>query len=1232
MRSRVTAAVTMVVTAALVMTGFAPAATAPDPRPAPAGTPPLTVTLVTGDRVTAARTAHGVQVLGVDPGPGRDHVMFTRARLGDHEHVYPADALPLVEAARLDRRLFDVTGLVEQGYDDASRADLPLIIQHARQARTLPYGTQLTATFGRLGMSAVSVRKRDTGGVWRQLTGGPYALYRGDNVAAVWLDGQVRATLDESVRQIGADRAHVAGVTGAGVPVAVLDTGYDPGHPDLAEAVVGSKDFTTDGTVADGHGHGTHVASIVAGRGTASGGQYTGVAPGAKLLVGKVLTRQGTGRESWVLAGMEWAVTAGARIVNMSLGGPPTDGTDPLSRAVDELTRRTGALFVVAAGNRGAPESVGVPGAATEALTVGSVDKDGDLSSFSSRGPRLGDRAVKPDLVAPGGGIVAARAAGTLQEWAVTDRYARLSGTSMATPHVAGAAALLVQRHPDWRAPQLKAALVGSAAPIAQGSVFDQGAGLLDVAAAIRTPLRVEPANLGAAHLAWPLEQAKPTAWTVTYRNDGSQPLRLHLTAVARGADGAPAPAGLVTLSATQLTIPAGGTGAVAVRVDPAHAAPGWYGGVIEARDEATASTTVRTTFSAFAEGPSHTLTLVRAPRAGTAERAFAHVVVQQEETGATKLVSVGETPQTHRLPAGTYRIFGYRHEEHFADGVLTDQTVVHFAHRIRLDRDTTLVPDAGPRLPVTTTVDAPGLRLRTSGTGIVSRLPSGRGFGLLAPIFATGRHRVEAIGSGRIDGLLFFHTAAWQQPLLTATAAGEPSLELDVRPVGPGFHGKVTGQVVDVRAGTPQDLGGKDLRGRIVLVTPGWDTPQPEQAARLAAIAACEPALILLAEGTAAVQKTPVLQLGTASLRALRHRLAAGPVEVTVQGLRASTDTWFLAHTVDGRVPASAAWSDRAADLAVVRARFGAIGLEERTRPLLAVAERDGVTLRGVTADVRLPQEQTLRYTPDLTWTTRTYHELLNEDGVEYYVGEAGDGPVRYRRGEQRTEDWLTGPYGPSLAVTPLDPGTGQRLPAVHRRGDRVVVTLPLLADAYGHLTRNQPRIDRGATVLTMAGGIPIGRNDVPGQGVFAVPGQTATYRLTTTVRRTHPTWQLSTEVRDTWVFRSGRTSWPEALPLLDIKYALPYGPAPAGQPYAFDVTATHQPGAWPAQVIGVHVWWSTDDGATWWPAWVAARDGRWTVTVPNPKKGFVSLRTWAVDAAGGQAAETIIRAYRVS
>jgi len=431
-----------------------------------------------------------------------------------------------------------------------------------------------------------------------------------DSAQHIWLDGPVRASLDHSVPQIGAPEAWAAGHTGAGSTVAVLDTGVDVTHPDLSDAVVGAKNFTDSYSDDDRFGHGTHVASIITGSGAAEGGKYQGVAPDAKLLNGKVLDDQGGGLESWIIAGMEWAATSGADVINMSLGSPfPSDGSDPMSEAVNRITADTGALFVISAGNSGPdPESIGSPGAADAALTVGAVDRDDQLAEFSSRGPRWEDGALKPDITAPGVDIVAAKAKNGVIGDPVGDKYVSLSGTSMAAPHVAGAAAIVAGQHPDWAADELKSSLMGSAKPNDALTVFEQGAGRVDVAAATTSSVSASPASLSNGTVQWPHDDDQPIAKTVTYTNSGTAPITLDLAVDVSGPGGSAAPQGMFTLEPAQVTVPAGGQATTTVTTDTKlGTADGVYSGVLTATG---AGTSVRTPIAVNREVESYDVTL----------------------------------------------------------------------------------------------------------------------------------------------------------------------------------------------------------------------------------------------------------------------------------------------------------------------------------------------------------------------------------------------------------------------------------------------------------------------------------------------------------------------------------------------------------------------------------------------------------------------------------------------
>jgi subtilisin family serine protease len=520
--------------------------------------PTSTVTLLTGDKVILG----GQFGATVQPAKGRERTQFhvQKDERGDL-HVIPEDATQMLRAKRLDPRLFNVSQLLEDGYDDSRRKDIPLIVSGTVNAAKVLDLPSIRSTAVRVdkatGLDIKSAEK-------------------------IWLDGPVRASLDKSIPQVGAPEAWNAGFTGKDTTVAVLDTGIDATHPDLADAVVKAENFTEATTGPDDYfGHGTHVASIVTGKHE----KYQGVAPDTKLLNGKVLDDFGGGRESWIIAGMQWAAAQGADVINMSLGSSlPSDGTDPMSQAVNQITAETGALFVIAAGNSGGMP--GSPGAADAALTVGAVDHNDQLAPFSSRGPRWVDDAIKPDITAPGVDIAAAKATHGQIGTPVDAGHVRLSGTSMATPHVAGAAAILAGQHPDWKADQLKAALMGSAKPNPALTVFEQGAGRLDVARSVKQSIYALPASINGGVAQWPHNDDTPIKKSVTYHNSGSTPITVNLAATVKDPAGNPAPAGMVTFDQNTITIPAGGQAQAGITIDTRIAGPdGFYTGSVAAGD-----------------------------------------------------------------------------------------------------------------------------------------------------------------------------------------------------------------------------------------------------------------------------------------------------------------------------------------------------------------------------------------------------------------------------------------------------------------------------------------------------------------------------------------------------------------------------------------------------------------------------------------------------------------------
>ena len=348
---------------------------------------------------------------------------------------------------------------------------------------------------------------------------------------------------DYGWRTVGADLAtSVFGVDGRGIGIAVIDSGVDNSQ-DLNQRVV-YRASLVDSNPGDSYGHGNHVAGILAGNGSMSAGSQStylvrGIAPNANIISLKALNSQGVGTDSAVIAAIQQAILLKSqyniRVINLSLGRPVTKSyaTDPLCLAVKQAWL-SGIVVVVAAGNDGRDNSQGTngygtitaPGNSPYVITVGAMNTEGTLSpvddkitSYTSKGPSAIDHIVKPDLVAPGNRIISlyhgtswldatypqnvvAKSVYSTQSSVAAPSYFVISGTSMATPMVAGAAALMIEKNPALTPDQVKARLMKSASKFAPGysyakdpvtgvtyaseyDVFTIGAGYLNIPAAL---------------------------------------------------------------------------------------------------------------------------------------------------------------------------------------------------------------------------------------------------------------------------------------------------------------------------------------------------------------------------------------------------------------------------------------------------------------------------------------------------------------------------------------------------------------------------------------------------------------------------------------------------------------------------------------------------------------------------------------------------------------------------
>jgi subtilisin len=263
------------------------------------------------------------------------------------------------------------------------------------------------------------------------------------------------------VNRIDAERAWNV-TRGAGIRVAVIDTGIDTRHQDLSPNIGGGVSFVPGESYMDGNGHGTHVAGTIGARQNGSG--VVGVAPNCSLYAVKALNNLGQGNYSWIISAIIWCVRTKMDVVNMSLGGPTH--VQALQNACDYAFQKN-VLIVAAAGNSGPRDNtVGYPGRYDSVISVSAIDTTGNIANFSSRGHEV-------DITAPGVNILS-----TIPG----NRYGIKNGTSMASPHVAGAAALTISSHRFTQAETIRRILLRTADNLGiSGRDNEYGHGLVDV-------------------------------------------------------------------------------------------------------------------------------------------------------------------------------------------------------------------------------------------------------------------------------------------------------------------------------------------------------------------------------------------------------------------------------------------------------------------------------------------------------------------------------------------------------------------------------------------------------------------------------------------------------------------------------------------------------------------------------------------------------------------------------
>ncbi|MFH8391084.1 S8 family serine peptidase [Streptomyces sp. NPDC018036] len=1181
----------------------APTGTASVPAQARAAGAASTVTLVTGDKVTVTDVGGGKKTVSVVRPRGATGAVRTQVADGAVT-VVPDEALPYLRAGTLDRRLFDVSELIRQGLTDRQTGELPLIVTYDPKARAaVPGGAERTRSLPSIRGAALDADKGRT--FWKAMT---RQLTGPTGIGKVWLDGRVEADMAESNAQIGTPKAWEAGLTGKGVTVAVLDTGVDTSHPDLAGRVAQTKSFIDGEEVADRNGHGTHVTSTVGGTGAASDGKEKGVAPEATLAVGKVLSDQGSGSESQIIAGMEWAARdVHAKVISMSLGSTePSDGTDPMAAAVDTLSKETGALFVIAAGNTGAPSSIGSPGAADSALTVGAVDSADQAAYFTSAGPRYGDNALKPDLSAPGVDILAARS----QLVGGSGYYTSMSGTSMATPHVAGVAALLAQEHPDWTGAQLKDALMSTSKEL-DASAYQLGAGRVSVPDAVDARVTATgSADLG--FHGWPYEDDKPVTRTITYTNSSDAAVRLSLAAEGAGE-------GVATLADTTLTVPAHGTASTTLTGDASTAPVGQTSGRVVASVDGTP--VAHTAFGLVKEEERYTLTVHVKDRDGAP--AAADLAVQQlaKDTDAYP-VSVGDSGTLKlRLRPGTYSLTSFLdvRGSHGADSLglgflAAPQTV--------LDRDREVTLDARTLREVAAKVD----RRSETRQLIMEYDRTGGGSDLFGAVQVPVKYdSVFAAPTRKVTEGTFDYRTVWRlgKPLLDVAGVKEAL----VQPGTTLTEGRSRLPLVDVGSGPFTGVRGKAVLARLTDgVEPGALAQAAQDAGAKALFVTDDTAGRLNAWfGTDAYEDRP-LQVATVDAADAARLRAQRTVDMT--GTRNSPYVYDLSHGYKGAVPdRSLTYEPGRGELAVLNTRFHAVKPVAGSEFRYSIADPFPIGL-GFQERIDYPAERTDYVS---TGTGQTWSESVN---VGAGTLEERSGLVAYRGGAHRVLNWFKPVWHPWLG-TGL--GWGQQ-----RAGSVIQFNTPGWGDAgpdhtgFGDVWSD----DTGMTQFTEVyqDGALLARRQSSAGYVWDAPADEHTYKVVTDTTLDPGRWKLSTKGHTEWTVRSAATPddhW-TFLPLVNLGYDIDTDLAGdvRGGKVPVSVYAEYVKGASDTGAIsGGRLEVSYDDGKTWKAVPLSGGGtARWTGTLNVPRgAAFVSLRASAHDDRGGSVSQETIRAVGV-
>jgi hypothetical protein len=684
----------------------------------------------------------------------------------------------------------------------------------------------------------------------------------------------------------------------------------------------------------------------------------------------------------------------------------------------------------------------------------------------------------------------------------------------------------------------------------------------------------------------------------------------------------------MLTLSAPALTVPAHGTAAATVTLDPDAAVTGLFGGRLTATPATGAP--LHISIGASVEAESYSLTVHTIARTGGAPPTSLLMIADPADPSTAQ---IGETdPDGNlvlRLPRGTYGVAGYLAEPVSGDSGEPLSAVAQTG--IALTAPTAITLDARTAKPVTVAVAGePTARqlarsqtlILASGTKVLRDTASG---GADTPYYAQTR---------AVPGVRFDTHTTWARPDVTVTLAGRTPLAAVgsytglARPAV-GVHDY---SVVDGGQARPEELARVDVRGKIVLLRYDLDSVDPlDQMDAVAAAGGAGAVFSDVAGGSLSpfAPPIPMLTVSDITFADLAARVAAGPVTGRFTVNPPSPYSYQLLQTEQGRLPGGLTYLVDKAALARVDVQYRSYGGPGNAVVYSSPIDvRTGLVLQWLTVDTPLRR---IEYYTAGQWSTE-----LDFDGKQF-ASRFLTSTATYQAGRTYRREWNVAVVAPKLAGLPDGPlGSDEpSLPAVARTGDTVTATIASLSDAVSGRTGYADDPDTGDVTL-LRDGQDLGSSGALNSGSWDVPAAPAGYELRQTVQRDMPGWNLSTKVATSWTFRSGHVDGdvPAALPLLDVGYAVPLderNTMPAARPDGFGITVTRQAGSGPGTVHSVRCEVSFDDGQSWHPLPVRRSGSSWQVSPPAGGRpgGYASLRVTAIGSDGATVHQTVTRAF---